>query len=123
MFKANDTIDIKVFAKEAKKRERLAKIQRKIDDVKDWTSNNKELLAAAIPAGAGLATVVMKTVKKHTQLKGEKDLKDLYCYDRSMGHYWKLRRKLTSSEWLVIDRRRKNGERLADILSDLRVLK
>lgn len=48
--------------------------------------------------------------------------KHLYCYDRSLGHYWKLRRELTNEEWLEIDKRKKNGERLSDILDDMRVL-
>jgi len=50
-------------------------------------------------------------------------LKDLYCYDRSLGHYWKLRRELTNSEWVEIDQRKQNGERLADILDELKALK
>ena len=53
----------------------------------------------------------------------EKDLKDLYCYDRSLGHYWRLRRELTNAEWIEIDKRKNNGERLADILDELKVLK
>ena len=56
-------------------------------------------------------------------MKKEKDLKDLYCYDRSLGHYWTLRRRLTNAEWVEIDKRKNNGERLADILSELKVLK
>ena len=65
----------------------------------------------------------MKVVGRHVQQNKEKDLKDLYCYDRSLGHYWKLRRELTNSEWVEIDRRKSNGERLADILEELKVLK
>ena len=50
-------------------------------------------------------------------------MKDLYCYDRSLGHYWRLRRELSNKEWLEIDQRKKNGERLADILDEMKVLK
>lgn len=57
------------------------------------------------------------------KLNKEKDLKDLYCYDRSLGHYWKLRRELTNTEWVEIDKRKNNGERLSDILSEMKVLK
>lgn len=123
MFKANETIDIKVFAKEAKKRERITKIQRKWDDAMRWVSNNKEELAIVIPVVAGGLAAGAKVVRKHTQLKKESDLKNLYCYDRSGGHYWKLRRELSTDEWIAIDKRKQNGERLSDILSDLKVLK
>ena len=49
-------------------------------------------------------------LSKHAALTKEQNLKDLYCYDRSLGHYWKLRRELTNEEWLEIDKRKKNGE-------------
>ena len=61
-------------------------------------------------------------LSKHAALTKEQTLKDLYCYDRSLGHYWKLRRELTNEEWLEIDKRKKNGERLSDILDAMRVL-
>lgn len=53
----------------------------------------------------------------------EEAVKNLYCYDRSLGHYWCLRRELSNKEWLEIDQRKKNGERLSDILAELKVLK
>ena len=56
-------------------------------------------------------------------MKEEKQLKNDYCYDRSLGHYWKLRRELTNEEWIAIDKRKRNGERLGDILAELKVLK
>ncbi len=53
----------------------------------------------------------------------KKDVKEHYYYDRSLGYYWALKRKLSNRELLEIDSRKKNGERLADILSDLNVLR
>ena len=94
MFKKNEKIEIVDFEKEAKRRERKEKFQNKVDSAMNWIHNNKE-----------------------------KNLKDLYCYDRSLGHYWKLRRELTNSEWVKIDQRKQNGERLADILDELKALK
>ena len=75
------------------------------------------------PIVIGGITTVAKVVGKHVNLHKQEDLKDLYCYDRSLGHYWKLRRELTNQEWLEIDKRKKNGERLSDILDELKVLK
>ena len=62
-------------------------------------------------------------VSKRINLRKQEELKDLYCYDRSLGHYWRLRRELSNKEWLEIDQRKKNGERLSDILAEMKVSK
>jgi hypothetical protein len=56
-------------------------------------------------------------------VKQEAHLKDEYIYDRSNGHYYELRRKIKSSEWQMIDQRKREGEMLGDILQDMRLLK
>lgn len=103
-----------------------AKVKAKVEAAKQWASQNQEK-AFLIAAGTASVTVkaVASTVKqrrKRKNLAKEEELKEEYCYDRSLGHYWRLRRKLTNDEWLEIDRRKKNGERLADILADMKVL-
>lgn len=124
MFNKNEgTVKIDEFTKELKRRERKEKFQRKCSDVKNWATANKETIVLLAPIMIGCATGIIKGVNKQVKLSKEKDLKELYCYDRSLGHYWKLRRELTNSEWVEIDRRKKNGERLADILDELKVLK
>lgn len=124
MFNKNEgTVKIDEFTKELKRRERKEKIQRKCSDVKNWAAANKETIVLLAPIMIGCATGIVKGVNKQVKLSKEKDLKELYCYDRSLGHYWKLRRELTNSEWVEIDRRKKNGERLSDILDELKVLK
>lgn len=119
----NEKIEIVDFKKEAKRRERKEKFNRKVKDAKNWVYNNKELIILFGPTLIGGVTASVKAVNKHVKLSKEKDLKDLYCYDRSLGHYWRLRRELTNSEWIEIDKRKNNGERLADILDELKVLK
>ena len=116
----NITIDLE---KEMKRRARREKIVSKLQAVKEWLIRNKEAVVTIVPIAVGGAATVVKVVGKHVNLRKEEDLKDLYCYDRSLGHYWKLKRNLSNQEWLEIDRRKKNGERLSDILFDLRVLK
>jgi hypothetical protein len=118
-----ERVDLNDFKKELKRRERKEKIQKKIDDAKNWVSDNKESILRYGPAVIGGLAVVAKAADRHIKLNKEKDLKELYCYDRSLGHYWKLRRELTNDEWVEIDKRKKNGERLADILDELKVLK
>ena len=99
------------------------RISQKIHRGKDWIMDNKEAIIVLTPIVVGVATPIVKSVNKHITLNKAKDLKNLYCYDRSLGHYWSLRRELTNNEWITIDRRKKCGERLADILADMRVLK
>lgn len=103
-------------------REFRSKVNKSFRDGKDWVIDNKEMIIYN-PIVVGIATPIIKAVSKNITLGKAKDLKELYCYDRSLGHYWSLRRELTNQEWLTVDRRKKCGERLADILADMRVLK
>ena len=83
-------------------------------ETKRWVSDNKEVLADES---------IIRYVRRHHNLQKQEAVKNLYCYDRSLGHYWALRRELSNREWLEIDRRKKDGERLSDILKELNVLK
>ena len=111
------------FRKEQKKREFKEKIISKINSGKQFIVRNKETIITLTPVVITGITTVSKVVNKRINLRKEENLKDLYCYDRSLGHYWKLRRELTNDEWLEIDKRKKNGERLSDILDELKALK
>ena len=123
MFKKKERIEIVDFQKEAKRRQKKEWIHSKVDSAGRWINKNKEMILILGPAALGALTTGVKVVGKHAQQNKEKDLKDLYCYDRSLGHYWKLRRELTNAEWVEIDKRKNNGERLGDILEELKVLK
>lgn len=95
----------------------------KFQECKDWVCRNKEAVIVFTPILIGGITTVVKVVGKHVNLNKEEAVKNLYCYDRSLGHYWALRRELSNKEWLEIDARKKAGERLSDILDELKVLK
>lgn len=125
-------VDLKDFKKEQKRRKRLerkAKRKQQLQEVYLWCNENKELVCIIVPLGTGLLaalikggyTIIKGAIKSHNLTK-QQQIKDLYCYDNRLGHYWKLRRELTNNEWLEIDKRKKNGETLADILRDLKVL-
>lgn len=109
--------------KELKRAERKQKWNRRIDAAKEWWDDNKQYAVIVVPAVVGVVGTGIKVLGKRHNLKQEERNKDLWCYDASLGHYWELKRKLTNDEWVAIDRRKKNGERLADILDDLSVLK
>lgn len=118
-----DVTELNEAGKKAKFREFKENLKQKANNVRWWIYDNKEMIMVLGPGAiAGVATIV-KTIGRHVNLRKEENLKDMYCYDRSLGHYWQLRRELTNKEWLEIDTRKKNGERLADILEELKVLK
>lgn len=108
-----------------KKADRRAWVYEKVNKAKWFVEDHKAQIAAvaaATPVVVGTIMQIARMVSQQDRLKKAKDLKELYCYDRSLGHYWKLRRELTNDEWLAIDARKKSGERLADILKELNVL-
>lgn len=118
----SDTLHVdvdKMLRRQAFKR----KVNEKFQEVKGWCVRNKEAIIVLTPVVVGGITTVVKVVGKRANLHKEESIKNLYCYDRSLGHYWRLRRELSNREWLEIDQRKKNGERLADILDELKVLK
>ena len=120
---AGKVLTFEDFEREQKRREFKEKIYVKIQNGKDWIIRNKETILILTPIAIKGLTTITKVVGKRSNLKKEEELKDLYCYDRSLGHYWRLRRELSNKEWLEIDQRKKNGERLADILDEMKVLK
>lgn len=108
---------------ESKKDKIVKKVKAKLNDGKEWVKRNKEAVIVMAPfALSGLNTII-KVTGKRSNLRKEEQLKDLYCYDRSMGHYWRLKRKLSNKEWIEVNARKKRGERIGDILDDLKVLK
>ena len=109
--------------KEQKREEFKAKVRAKIQNGKEWIIRNKEAVIVCTPVIIKGLTTVTKVVGRNINLRKQESVKNLYCYDRSLGHYWGLKRELTNKEWLEVDRRKRNGERLADILAEMRVLK
>lgn len=93
----------------------------------EWMKENKEITTGIlIPTGIVVIKTVSgiaKSVDRKIDLKKEQDLKDLYIYDRSLGYYHELNRKLKPSEALEIDQRRSNGESMAQILASMNLLK
>lgn len=117
-----ETVD---FEKELRRKRRMEAIARKCSEAAEWIQRNKEAILIATPVAAGAVKVLSKAVsnaKRCNYLKREKNLRELYCYDRSLGHYWKLRKPLSNSDWTRINNRRNKGEALADILISMNVL-
>ena len=115
-----ETIDV---TKEMRRAERKARWKARFDAAKEWVDDNKQILVVAVPTAITAIGTGIKIFGKRHNLRMEERLKDQRCYDASLGHYWELKRKLSNEEWVAIDRRKKNGERLADILDELKVLR
>ena len=94
----------------------------KIDSIKNWCNEHREeaITIGIICVSTGFK--FYKEAKKSYDLKMEKELKDTYIYDRSMGHYWKCRKKPTTEQDVEINHRQDHGEGLGTILADIRLL-
>lgn len=71
-----------------------------------------------IGGGVKLTKGIIRTHRIHK----EQYLKERYIYDRSLGMYLKTRRPLRNNDYIIINRRRRNGERLSDILAGMGLL-
>lgn len=105
------------------KRSLKDRISYKFNEIKIWMLQHPELVIAAIPVVVKTGSEIVKFAATKNVQRKEQQLKEFYCYDRSLGHYWKLRRELSNDEWVEIDKRKVNGERLGDILDSMKVLK
>ena len=113
--------------REVKREVRKYKFKKKVKEITNdiwcFIDDNRELIIVVGPVLLGAITTGIKVVGKNINLRKQEKIKDLYVYDRSLGHYWLLRRELTKKEWVEVNKRKANGERLADILSEMKVLK
>ena len=73
--------------------------------------------------GCSAATALGHGMDRMAQAKEDRLRHTSYCYDRSLGHYWELRRNPSNAEWMEINYRKKCGESLADILRSMHLLR
>lgn len=65
-----------------------------------------------------------KTKKlENNTAKIERELIKSRIYDNAVGHYWELKRSLSNDEYAKIDNRVSAGEKLSDVLKDMKILK
>ena len=94
----------------------------KLDQAWSFCKEHPAESLAAATAGIGGLMGLIKRHDRYTTLRKEQELKDRYIYDRSIGKYWKTRKVPTVGEQLEIERRKKSGESMGDILSSMRLL-
>lgn len=116
--------------KEARKKQKKFEREQKCEQAKEWIREHgadalKVTIAGAVvlvPIGLSIAGHVNRARVNRRLEKVERD-KELHVYDRSLGCYLRLKHKLSSDELATISKRKQNGERLVDILNDLKLLK
>ena len=96
-----------------------AEAKAKFEGVKFWVEDNKELLMVLVPS----AVTILAYERKHRIAKKTRYNKERYVYDARLGHYWELRRKPSSSDWVKIEARRRGGESLGSVLSSMNLLR
>lgn len=115
--------------KKVQKEMRKERIQQKVEEAGDWINRNAPTILAFASVAittTKVATDLMVHIGRRVELADERNQRrkrERSCYDRSEGHYWNLKRKLTNADWAEINARKENGERLGDILNEMKVLK
>ena len=94
-----------------------------VDELKaaaEWCVENQEVVYVI----SGIMTIGWSMIKKFrkTNTQREQEFQRKHIYDRSIGHHWELKRGLTRYEMWEIDRWRRDGETLGEILQTMRVL-
>lgn len=117
------TVEIRDFKREARIRKIKAKISEACDKVKDFVSDHPAESLALATTAIGSVVGLARRYDRKKDIREQQRLRDEYIYDRSIGHYWQTRRKLTNQEKLEIERRRRSGEALGDILESMRLLR
>lgn len=121
-----ETVNFGEFKKETKKRKRKEWFDEKLNKTANWIGRNKETIAVVAPvviAGLSGSTKIVKGISKHAALNKEKQLKERFVYDRSLGKYLELKKPLTNSQLKTILDRKENGEKLGSILQNMNLLK
>lgn len=122
-------VSMEDFKREQRRRDLEKEKKSKLDDATNWFNNNREFALIVIPAVVTVSTILLKggisLVKSAYRTKQANKIqqqKARTMYDHSLHRYWTLNRDLTNGEMLEIARRRKDGEKLAEILRDLKVI-
>lgn len=115
--------DVMEAYKVEKKIKRRQQVRERLNDSLKFVCEVGLPLLIAVGPVVPIVLRVANGISRRVNMNKEKDLKELYVYDRSLGHYWKLKRRLSNKDWASIDKRYREGERLADILNDLDVIK
>lgn len=111
---------------EVKKPSWKERLSDKLHDASQWIRDNQELtaiLASLTITGLSCVAKITNDISKTVRTANDRKVTERRVYDPREGHYWVLKRELSNREWLEIQTRENYGERLGDILANMRVLK
>lgn len=108
----NNIIDCKELEKARKKAARREWFGEKKRKAITFVEEHKEVIMVLAPVVIGGCAKLVQLGLKTYNIGKQEELKNLYVYDRSLGHYWKLRRELDNSEWVEIEQRRKKWRKV-----------
>lgn len=114
-------LDLKTMKVESKWHEMKRKAKKAAVDALNWAKENPELTALGA-AGIGAAAKGLKSLVRTYNLHRENYNKERWIYDRSLGIYLKTKRPLRNKDYVTINNRRRNGEKLSKILEDMHIL-
>ena len=112
-------------------REKIADAKNYICDRKEeiweWCKENKEVVMIGGTVIIGGAFDLVKSIIKSSEAQKEQSLRDDYIYDRSAGHYYRIKHirsdRKRNRMYYEIDTRKRLGEPLNEILSDMKIMK
>lgn len=90
-------------------------MKQRFEHCKNWVLNHKQTIIFVAPLIIGIVRR-----RKGNKIKYDKSYS---FYDEKFRHYWRLKREPSNNDWVIIDKRKSNGENIYDILKDLKVLK
>ena len=92
--------------------------------VKDYPQE-AAVFGSVILVGADKLFKGIKKLKElqPTQAELDREWREHHVYDRSLGMYFPLKRKMTPRECMDFERRKKRGESTGDILRSMNLLK
>lgn len=84
----------------------------------------RECASVVIIGGAAIGKLIQKWKSiQPTQAELDREWHETHIYDRSLGMYFTLKRKMKVSEQIEFDRRKRRGESTGNILESMRLLK
>lgn len=117
------TVNLNRFKVEQKMRDFKEGTKRQIYKAGYWIQDNRDWLVIVVPAATTAVSIISKSYSRNKAIKAEQRLKENFLYDRSIGNYIEIKRKLKPREHIEIDARRRAGESLVSILNDMKLIK
>lgn len=106
-----------------KMKERIEDAKARVAQFWEKCKENKEAIIAVGSVTIPATVEVVKVAVRNRSRRDDNNRRKKSMWDPVEGHWWELKRPLTSSELLEVEHRVKNGESRGEVLYSMRVLK